>query len=79
MIQICICTSLPSGVPGIGTLYFREEIDTFNAAVRVLRMEDEKYVLCPVVTPDMFAGGGANCVYLGISDGTPTMRSISLH
>ena len=42
---------------GIGTLYFREEIDTFNAPVRVLRAEDEKYVLGPLVTPYMFAGG----------------------
>ena len=42
---------------GIGTLYFREEINTFNAAVRVLPTEDEKYVLCPLTTPYMFAGG----------------------
>ena len=42
---------------GIGTLYFREEIDTFNAAVRVLCTEDEKYVLGPLTTPYMFAGG----------------------
>ncbi|KIL64133.1 hypothetical protein M378DRAFT_178966 [Amanita muscaria Koide BX008] len=42
---------------GIGTLYFREEIDTFNAAVRVSRTEDGKYVLGPLVTPYMFAGG----------------------
>ena len=42
---------------GIGTLYFREEIDTFNAAVRVLPTENEKYVLGPLVTPYMFAGG----------------------
>ncbi|KAF8344493.1 phosphotransferase enzyme family-domain-containing protein [Amanita rubescens] len=42
---------------GIGNLYFREEINTFNAAVRVLCTEDEKYVLGPLVTPYMFAGG----------------------
>ena len=42
---------------GIGTLYFSEEIHTFNAAVRVLHTEDEKYVLGPLTTPYMFVGG----------------------
>ena len=42
---------------GIGTLYFREEIDTLKAPVRVVRAKDEKYVLGPLVTPYMFAGG----------------------
>ena len=42
---------------GIGTLYFREDIDRFDAAVRMLRTEDEKYVLGPLVAPYMFAGG----------------------
>ena len=41
----------------IGNLYFREDIDTSNPAVRVVPTEDEKYVLGPVVTPYMFAGG----------------------
>ena len=41
----------------IGNLYFREESDTFNPAVRVSQTEDEKYVLGPLVTPYMFAGG----------------------
>ena len=42
---------------GIGTLYFRQEIETFDAAVRVLRTGDEKYVLGPLVSPYMFGGG----------------------
>ena len=41
----------------IGNLYFREDIDTSNAAVRVVPVEDEKYALGPIVTPYMFAGG----------------------
>ncbi|KAF9651927.1 hypothetical protein BDM02DRAFT_3202718 [Thelephora ganbajun] len=41
----------------VGNLYFREDIDTSNAAVRVVPVDDEKYVLGPIVTPYMFAGG----------------------
>ena len=41
----------------IGNLYFRKDIDTLNAAVRVVPTDDEKYVLGPIVTPYMFAGG----------------------
>jgi len=41
----------------IGNIYFREDIDTSNGAVRVVPMEDEKYVLGPIVTPYMFVGG----------------------
>lgn len=41
----------------IGNLYFREDVDTSNAAVRVIPTRDEKYVIGPIVTPYMFAGG----------------------
>lgn len=41
----------------IGNLYFRKDIDASNAAVRVVPTQDEKYVLGPIVTPYMFAGG----------------------
>lgn len=41
----------------IGNLYLREEIDISNAAVHVVPTDDEKYVLGPIVTPYMFAGG----------------------
>ena len=41
----------------IGNLYFREDIDTSNAAACVVPTEDEKYVLGPIVTTYMFAGG----------------------
>lgn len=41
----------------IGNLYFREDIDTSNAAVRVVPTNDEKYVIGPIVTTYMFAGG----------------------
>ena len=41
----------------IGNLYLREDIDTSDAAVRVVPTEDEKYVLGPIVTPYMFSGG----------------------
>ena len=41
----------------IGNLYFREDIDSSNAAVRTIPTGDEKYVIGPIVTPYMFAGG----------------------
>ena len=41
----------------IGNLYFRKDIDASNAAVRVVPTKDEKYVLGPIVTSYMFAGG----------------------
>lgn len=41
----------------IGNLYLRSDIDLFNAALRVVPTEDDKYVLGPIVTPYMFAGG----------------------
>ena len=43
--------------PAIGNLYFREDIDASNTGVRVVPTEDEKYVVGPIVTPCMFAGG----------------------
>lgn len=41
----------------IGNLYLHGDIDTWNAAVRVVPTDDEKYVLGPIVTPYTFAGG----------------------
>lgn len=41
----------------IGNLYFREDINASGPTVRVVPTEDEKYVLGPIVTPYMFAGG----------------------
>ena len=43
--------------PAIGNLYFREDIDASNGEVRVVPTEDERYVIGPIVTPYMFAGG----------------------
>ena len=43
--------------PAIGNLYFREDIDASNGAIRVVPTEDERYILGPIVTPYMFAGG----------------------
>ena len=43
--------------PAIGNLYFRKDIDASNGAVSVVPTEDERYVLGPIVTPYMFAGG----------------------
>jgi len=41
----------------IGNLYFRADIEALNAAAYVVPLEDEKYVLGPIVTTYMFAGG----------------------
>ena len=41
----------------IGNLYFREEIKISNVGIRTVPTEDEKYVVGPIVTPYMFAGG----------------------
>jgi aminoglycoside phosphotransferase (APT) family kinase protein len=41
----------------IGNLYFREDIDSSSAEIRVVPTEDNKYVLGPIVTAYMFAGG----------------------
>lgn len=41
----------------IGNLYLWEDIDTLDVGVRVVPTDDKKYVLGPVVTPYMFAGG----------------------
>ena len=48
---------IQSPFTAIGSLYFREDVDISNPAVRVVPTEDEKYVLGPIVTPFMFAGG----------------------
>ena len=41
----------------IGNLYLRDDIETSNVAGRAVPTKDEKYVVGPIVTPYMFAGG----------------------
>ena len=61
---------------GIGNLYFLEDIDISNPAVRVVPTEDEKYAIGPIVTPSCSLVDG-NYEFGGILDHTPTMRSTS--